>query len=144
SYWPGGRRPAVGPDCRRPRNPLEMNDSVICSHLLSSRPRRVSVPSYRRRPLPPPDLVFIVAIGVLLLEVKCPSHRSPCELLRHVFVERSSQRHPGSPWGVHACYGPAMSSTISRPSIQGPRWCRRCRIGRPTTTRRERIRHVDD
>jgi hypothetical protein len=43
------------------------------------------------------------------------------------------------PWRVHARYGPALSSTISRLSLQGPRWPYR----RPTTTGRERSRHVD-
>jgi hypothetical protein len=31
SYCPGGSRPAVGAACRRPRNPLEMNGSVMLS-----------------------------------------------------------------------------------------------------------------
>src|SRR5215510_1138101 len=52
----------------------------------------VSGPTVERVPVA--ELVVIVAIGVLLLEVGSPSYRSLCEPLRHVFVERSSQRHP--------------------------------------------------
>src|SRR2546422_2815448 len=51
SYWPGGSRAAVAPGCRRPRNPREMNGSVMMvQYPLAPRGYVIAAPARCKRP----------------------------------------------------------------------------------------------